>query len=186
MEASLRNQFLIAMPSLVDPTFAHTVTYLCEHNEHGALGIVINQPLDLSLGDLLRHLELECDDRFGSRPVMSGGPVQGDRGFVLHVSDAEAGFSSTLAISDAVSLTTSRDVLEAIAGGYGPARCLVALGYAGWGPGQLEEEMAANAWLTTDADTEILFELPFEDRAHAAAARLGIDLNLIASEYGNA
>ena len=186
MFQSLRDQFLIAMPGLAGSSFSNTITYLCEHNEQGALGIVINQPLQMSIDDLLQHLDIEATGPSGSWPVMSGGPVQTDRGFVLHEPPDGDQWASSLQVSEDVWLTTSRDIIEAIAASTGPRRALVALGYAGWAPGQLDREMSANAWLTSSSDAEILFEMPFEDRAQAAAAQLGIDLNLIATEFGNA
>jgi len=186
MFESLRNQFLIAMPSLSDPNFSHTVTYICEHNEQGALGIVINQPLAMTYAELFAHLDIEDQCSNGPNQLLLGGPVQPDRGFVLHTFSSSQQWASSLPISDSVCLTTSRDILEAIAKGAGPKQVLIALGYAGWAPGQLASELAANAWPTSDADTVVLFELPFEERAEAAAASLGVDLNLIATEFGNA
>ena len=186
MFSSLRNQFLIAMPSLAGSGFSNTVTYLCEHNEQGALGIVINQPLGLCMRDLFQHLEINVEGLAAEKPVLAGGPVQTDRGFVLHDYQEDVEWASSLQVSQDVWLTTSRDIIEAIAAGTGPKRCLVALGYAGWAPGQLDSEISANAWLTSDADTEIIFNTPFADRAQAAAAKLGFDLNLIVAEFGNA
>ena len=181
----LTDHFLIAMPAMGDPNFDRTVTYICEHNEDGALGLVINRPMDLTLGEIFSQMSLECDDQaISSLPVLQGGPVHVERGFVIHGSERE--WTSTLAVSDAVSVTTSRDVLEAMAAGDGPERALVAIGYAGWGAGQLEAEMAANAWLTVPANTEILFDIPFEKRWRAAAALIGIDLDLLSTEAGHA
>ncbi|MGD8977004.1 MAG: YqgE/AlgH family protein [Gammaproteobacteria bacterium] len=181
----LTDHFLIAMPTMGDPNFDRTVTFICEHNEDGALGLVINRPMDLALGEIFSQMSLECDDQAISvLPVLQGGPVQVERGFVIHGSERE--WNSTLAVSEAVSVTTSRDVLEAMAAGDGPERALVAIGYAGWGAGQLEAEMAANAWLTVPANTEILFDIPFEKRWRAAAALIGIDLDLLSTEAGHA
>lgn len=181
----LTNQFLIAMPAMGDPNFDRTVTFICEHNEDGALGLVINRPMDLALGDIFSQMSLESDDQaIKALPVLQGGPVQVERGFVIHGSGHE--WSSTLAVSDAVSVTTSRDVLEAMAAGHGPEKALVAIGYAGWGAGQLEAEMAANAWLTVPANMEILFDMPFDKRWRAAAALIGIDLDLLSTEAGHA
>jgi len=181
----LTDHFLIAMPAMGDPNFDRTVTFICEHNEDGALGLVVNRPMDLALGEIFSQMSLECDDQATSTlPVLQGGPVQVERGFVIHGSEGE--WNSTLAVSDAVSVTTSRDVLEAMAAGDGPEPALVAIGYAGWGAGQLEAEMAANAWLTVPANTEILFDIPFEKRWRAAAALIGIDLDLLSTEAGHA
>ncbi len=182
----LANQFLIAMPSLADPNFARTVTYICEHDANGALGIVINRPLDLSLGQLLDHLEIDgpTEERVRSSAVFAGGPVQPEQGFVLHT--APSAWEATLSITDTLSLTTSRDVLVAMANARGPGRWLVALGYAGWGPGQLEQEMAENAWLSGPADADVLFDLPVERRWQAAAGLLGVDMRLLSGDAGHA
>lgn len=180
----LANHFLIAMPSLREGIFAQSLTYLCDHGADGALGLVINHPLDLSLDDLLDHVGLQ-EHADCPEAVYAGGPVHTDRGFVLHRRD-QRNWDSSLPIGDELALTTSLDVLRAIAQGEGPAPRLVALGYAGWGPGQLEDELAANAWLTLPAVSDILFELPPEQRLRAAAARLGVDLNLMAPGAGHA
>lgn len=182
---SLSNHFLIAMPALSDPNFHHTTTLICEHNEEGALGLVINRPTELSLGDILEHMEIGImREGISSQPVFMGGPVQNDRGFVLHepVGDWEA----TLRISERTGITSSRDILEAIARGEGPEKSFITLGYAGWGAGQLEEELAANAWLSGPADTAIVFETPYDQRWEAAAALIGVDLRLISGETGHA
>jgi putative transcriptional regulator len=181
----LSNHFLIAMPALSDPNFHHTATLICEHNEEGALGLVINRPTELLLGDILEHMKIDSThDNVAGQPVYMGGPVQNDRGFVLHepVGDWEA----TLRISDQTGITSSRDILEAIARGEGPERSFITLGYAGWGAGQLEEELAANAWLSGPADTAIVFETPYDRRWEAAAALIGVDLTLISGEAGHA
>lgn len=181
----LTNHFLIAMPSLQDPNFARTVTYICEHNDEGAMGIVINRPLDLHLGDVLSHMDIQArGQQVAQLPVVLGGPVQRERGFVLHQPATD--WDATLRITDAIGVTTSRDILAAIADGKGPEQVLVALGYAGWAPGQLEQEMADNAWLSGPADAEILFDLPYQARWEAAAALLGIDLNNLSDEIGHA
>jgi len=181
----LTNQFLIAMPTLADPNFFQTVTYISEHNANGALGLVINRPLQLSLGQLLAHLDIVPDYVKGADlPVYHGGPVQPEQGFVIHNPLGQWG--ATLRITDQIGITTSRDILQALAQGEGPARLLVTLGYAGWGPGQLEQELAENAWLSAPADFHILFDLPSEQRWTAAAALLGIDLNLISTHVGHA
>lgn len=185
MSTDLTNHFLIAMPQLADPNFFHTVTYICEHNQEGALGIVINRPLDLKLGEILDHMDIETgSETVTERVVYMGGPVQQERGFVLHRPATQ--WDSTLLITEAIGLTTSRDVLTAMARGEGPVESLVALGYAGWGAGQLEEELAANAWLSGPADERILFHTPVEKRWEEAAALLGVDLNLLSGEAGHA
>ena len=182
---SLANHFLIAMPGLQDPNFSRTVTYLCEHTEQGAMGIVINRPMELRLGEVLEQLDITSGDRSVlDSLVYLGGPVQPDRGFVLHSEDG--GFDSTLEITPSIRVTTSRDVLEAIAGGQGPENTLVALGYAGLGGGQLEDEMSANAWLSGPADEDIIFNRPPEERWLAAAQLLGVDMNLLSAEAGHA
>jgi len=182
---SLTNHFLIAMPGLQDPNFSRTVTYVCEHTEQGAMGIVINRPMDIRLGEVLSQLEIESQDpAVLDTFVYLGGPVQTERGFVLH--SAGQSFESTLCVTPEICVTTSRDVLEAIADGRGPARKLIALGYAGWGGRQLEDEMSANAWLSGPADEEIIFRLPADARWQAAANLLGVDLNLLSGEAGHA
>jgi len=185
MPESLANHFLIAMPGLADPNFFHTVTYLCEHNEDGAMGIVINRPLDMRLGDVLAHIGLDASDPFApDLPVFQGGPVQAERGFIIHqpLGDWEA----TLPVTGDIGVTASQDILAAIAAGRGPRHTLIALGYAGWGPGQLEQEMADNAWLSGPADPRIIFDTPVERRWEAAAGLLGVDLNLLSGDAGHA
>ncbi|HHI76455.1 MAG TPA: YqgE/AlgH family protein [Gammaproteobacteria bacterium] len=183
---NLTNHLLIAMPSLADPNFSHTVTYLCEHNENGAMGIVINRPIDIKVGEVLEQMQIPvgADAPVAQLPVFLGGPVEEQRGFVLHSSDSR--WESTLRINDQVSVTTSRDILEAMARGEGPAHALVALGYAGWGPGQLEQEILDNSWLSAPADQAILFELPPAKRWEAAAKLLGVDLDLLSTDAGHA
>jgi putative transcriptional regulator len=181
----LTNQFLIAMPAMDDPNFAQTVTLVCEHSERGALGIVINRPLEMSLGDVFTQLGLDASQsRLTAQHVMHGGPVQTDRGFVLHTPGPV--WESTLAVSERLHLTTSRDILDALAAGEGPASAVIALGYAGWDAGQLEAEMARNAWLTVDANDRLLFATPVEERWQAAARLLGIDLISLSSDAGHA
>ncbi len=182
----LSGQFLIAMPSLRDPNFAHSVTYICEHNEDGALGLVINRPTTVTLGELLEHMgqsEIAIPE-VRSIPIQFGGPVQTDRGFVLH--SPCGSWEATLSITQDIALSTSRDILLAMARGVGPDRAMIALGYAGWGAGQLEQEMAANAWLSGPADIDILFDLPMDRRWEAAAASLGIELGLLSGDVGHA
>lgn len=182
--SDLSNHFLIAMPGLEDANFYRTVTYICEHNAQGAMGIVINRPLDISLGDILEQMEITASPDTSKQAVFSGGPVQTERGFVLHSPDGD--WESTLKVTPEISITTSRDILEAIADNKGPEQSLVALGYAGWGEGQLEEEMSANAWLSGPADSQIIFDLPSEERWQAAAQILGVDMNLMSGDAGHA
>ena len=185
-QISLRNHFLVAMPGLHDPNFAHSVSYLCDHTSEGAMGIVINRPLDLSWHDIFDHLDIDdSHTRIGAESVLAGGPVQVDRGFVLHRPSHHEWESSLVVTSDIV-LTTSLDIITALAAGEGPESSLMALGYAGWGAGQLEIELAANAWLAVPADPQILFELPYDQRAAAAARKLGVDLSLLSAEAGHA
>ena len=161
------------------------MTYICEHGEHGAMGIVLNRPTDLRLTDVLKHMEIDGGlGAAGEQIVFLGGPVEEERGFVLHT--ASSRWDSTLAITGEISITTSRDILEAMARGDGPERTLVALGYAGWGAGQLEREMQENAWLSGPADRSILFDLPADERWEAAARLLGVDVNLLSSQPGHA
>ena len=184
-DTNLTNHFLIAMPRLEDPNFFHTVTYICEHSSDGAMGIVINRPMELHLADIFEQLEIPVStDRVAEQPVYIGGPVQSDRGFVLHDSATE--WASTLKITSEISVTTSLDILEAIAAGKGPEQNLVALGYAGWGAGQLENEMAQNAWLNGPAQSNIIFERASKERWQAAADLLGVDLNLLSGDAGHA
>ncbi len=180
----LTNQFLMAMPGMVSGPFAGALVYVCEHSGKGALGLVINRPTDLTLGSLLEKIDLNLEIQAGmDAPVYFGGPVQTDRGFVLHQPAGK--YASSLPLAG-MALTTSRDVLEAVAGGTGPDRLLVALGYSGWGAGQLEDELAQNAWLTVEADQGIMFETPAEDRYPAAMRLLGIDPLMLASDAGHA
>jgi putative transcriptional regulator len=181
----LTQHFLIAMPAMVDPHFARTLTLVCEHNENGALGIVVNRPTDMNLQGLLEQVKILPDrDNFKGVPVHFGGPVQVDRGFVLH-SPAGA-WQSTLTIGSTMGLTTSKDILEAVARGNGPEQILVTLGYAGWAPGQLEHELAQNAWLTVAARNDILFDLPAEERLPAAMQLLGVDYANLSDVAGHA
>ncbi len=182
---SLANTLLVAMPGLQDPNFARTVTFICEHGDEGAMGIVINRPTDLTLGDVFKHMEIEESvGESAGLPVYQGGPVQTERGFVLHRPVGE--WDSMLQIGDELGVTTSRDILTALAAGNGPRDVLVALGYAGWGPGQLERELAQNAWLNCPADARILFELPHAARWEAAAALIGVDLARLSNDAGHA
>ena len=181
----LSGNLLVAVPVLQDPNFDHTVTYLCLHNEEGAFGLVINRPLDgMVLGDLLSSLRLSAPEEVKSRSVYYGGPVQPESGFVLHKPIGH--WSSTLKVSGEIGVTTSKDILEAIAAGEGPEKFLVMLGYAGWGAGQLEREIVGGAWLVAPADEALLFDLPAEAKWRAAADRLGVDLDLMISPQGEA
>ena len=182
---SLKDHFLLAMPGLNGGLFSGSITYICEHGEAGAMGIVINQPLDLTLVEIFDHLEITTGPNFEDEPVLAGGPVQIDHGFVLHPK-GEKRWDSSLTVTEDVQLTTSQDVLKAIARGTGPAKFVVALGYAGWSAGQLEEEIAGNSWLTVPADRHIIFDTPMEQRVATAAAGLGVDMNLIATQAGHA
>lgn len=183
---SLQNQFLVAMPGMSDPTFAHTVTYICEHTDEGAMGLIVNMPLNLSLADIYHQLDLTTSDTSSEVPVLAGGPVNVERGFILHPSRKEDNWLSTIHVSDTISLTASRDILAAMAEGRGPEHFLIALGYAGWDSRQLEREIADNAWLTVPGDQQILFHTPCEQRWQAAARSIGVDLNLISHTAGHA
>jgi len=179
------DHFLIAMPGMVDPNFAHTLTYVCEHSAEGALGIVVNKPIDMTLSALLEQIDVTlADAQWGESSVHFGGPVQVDRGFVLH--RPLGNWQSTLAVSDDIGLTTSKDVLQALGRGEGPRDVFVSLGYAGWSAGQLEQEIAQNAWLTVAADPEVLFDTPAEDRLPAAMRLLGIDFSRLSEDVGHA
>ncbi len=186
---NLTNQFLIAMPGMADEMFAGSVVYLCEHNERGALGLVINKPIDITLKNLFERVDLSLDrPELADAPVYFGGPVQTERGFVLHdhlASDA-SGYSSTLSVPDGLDMTTSRDVLEALSQGSGPRRVLITLGYSGWGAGQLEDELSRNGWLNVQADPGIIFDTPVELRYNRAMSLLGIDPSMLSQEAGHA
>ncbi|WPP00218.1 YqgE/AlgH family protein [Pseudomonas sp. HR96] len=181
----LKHQFLIAMPHMADPNFAQTLTYIVEHSAHGAMGLVVNRPQELNLADILEQLRPDIDPPLACHgvPIYIGGPVQTDRGFVLHPSGPT--FQATVELGG-LALSTSQDVLFAIADGVGPQKSLITLGYAGWEAGQLEAELADNAWLTCPFDPDILFAMTSEQRLGAAAARLGVDLNLLTSQAGHA
>jgi putative transcriptional regulator len=176
---------LIAMPTMMDPNFHQTVTYICEHSDQGTLGIVINRPLDIDLSEIFEQLSLQqADAGSATSPILRGGPVQMEHGFVIH--DSTEKWETTAAVTDSINVTTSRDILSAMAAGHGPQRAVVALGYAGWGAGQLEAEIAANAWLNAPASNDILFNTPFEERWQRAAELLGVDLMTISTEAGHA
>ena len=205
---SLENQFLIAMPSLNDDYFNKTVTYICEHNDEGAMGLIINMPVNITLHDLLKQIEendneqadednTEIEQQGNSageenislhysleQLVLSGGPISQNRGFVLH--RTQAGWKSSLALSDDIMITTSKDILLALGTESAPEQFMVTLGYAGWGPGQLETELQSNSWLTIDADSDILFNTPIEQRWKKATEKLGIDIAHLSSDIGHA
>ena len=195
MSANLTKQLLIAMPSMEDPNFSRTVTIICEHNQDGAMGIIVNQPTTLFVDELLSNLDenktatkdaqdTSANNTKRNEPVYAGGPVQIDRGFILHDSDKQ--WESTHIIGNDLSLTTSEDILIAIARGKGPEHFLISLGYAGWGTGQLEQEISANAWLTVPYEADIIFDTPIDQRWQSAATKIGIDLHLISNQAGHA
>lgn len=184
-EPRLSNHFLIAMPSLEDGIFSQSVTYICEHDENGALGITINRPSEISLAEILSQLQIDTSSEHTlNQTVLNGGPVQIDRGFILHT--PVGNWDSSLKVTDNIAVTTSQDVIQAIASNKGPTRSLIALGYSGWGPGQLEHELSENSWLSCPATEEILFDIPIEKRWRTAALLLGIDLQLLSSQTGHA
>lgn len=186
---NLTNQFLIAMPGMADDTFAGAVVYLCEHTDKGALGLVINKPIDIKLKNLFEKVELTLErEDLADEPVYFGGPVQTERGFVLHEKLSDTGsYSSSLQIAGGeLEMTTSKDVLEALSNGVGPRKVLVTLGYAGWGAGQLEDEIGRNGWLTVGAAPEVIFDTPVEQRYDRALQLLGIDPRMLSQEAGHA
>jgi putative transcriptional regulator len=179
---SLKHHFLVASPWLADPRFRGSVIYLCEHSDDGALGLVINYPLGIHLGEILEQLDMRGGEL--DLPVFSGGPVEQERGFVLHPPGTH--WQNTAQVTDSVMLTTSRDILAGIGQGDGPERFLVALGYSGWSDGQLEDELGSNAWLTCPASTDILFNTPWNERYQAVLQLMGIDLNQLSETVGHA
>jgi len=185
MVSYFKNHFLVAMPGLDDPGFENTVTYICEHHQGGAMGIIINQPITITVGDLFSQLKLDISELpLGKQPLHYGGPVQKERGFVLHSCGKQ--WETTLPVSDDVCITGSKDIFTDMAADDGPEHSLIALGYAGWDAGQLEAEVADNRWLTVPGDPAILFETDHNDQWLAAARKLGIDLNLMGGQSGNA
>ena len=179
------HHFLIAMPSLGESVFGKTVTYVCEHNDQGALGIVVNRPLELKLEALFEQVDIKLNiDRLKTAPVYFGGPVQTDRGFVLHRPLGE--WSSTLKVTGDIGLTTSKDILQAVSIGDGPVNMIMSLGYAGWSAGQLEAEIAQNAWLTVEADPAVMFDLPVEARLEAAMGLIGANFANLMDVAGHA
>ncbi len=182
---NLTDHFLIAMPGLTDPNFYRTVTYVCAHNEEGAMGIIINRPMNVGLGEVLSQMNLvPADPDINDIIIYHGGPVQQDRGFVIHTPASQ--WDSTIDVGNRFGLATSRDILEAISRGEGPGRSLVALGYAGWGAGQLESEMLENAWLCGPADASIMFDVACENRWQEAVSLLGVDIDNLSHEAGHA
>jgi putative transcriptional regulator len=183
--AYLTNQLLIAMPAMGDPNFSQTVTLVCDHTPRGALGLIVNRPLPMRMAEIFEQLEIELPGgHWVEQQVLRGGPMQTDRGFVVHRAEGE--WDSTLRVSDSLHVTTSRDILAAMARGEGPSEAVVALGYAGWDGGQLEQEIRANAWLSAPVDSGIIFDVPFESRWQAAGRLLGVDLSRISFLSGNA
>lgn len=181
----LSNHFLVAMPGMLDPNFSHAVIYICEHSEEGAMGLIINHPLDIPISQIFDQFDIEHAAQTGDDSLLSGGPVQVDRGFVLH-RPSDRQWESTLPISNDISLTASSDIISDIANKEGPNDLIITLGYTGWGPGQLEQELADNAWLTVPGDADIVFDVPFHQRASAAAAKIGIDFDLLSTDVGHA
>jgi len=181
----LTNQLLIAMPYMGDPNFSQTVALICDHTSRGALGLILNKPLPMRMGEIFEQMEIQLGTgALRERQVLRGGPMQTDRGFVVHRAFGE--WDSTLKVSDALHVTTSRDILAAMAEGRGPEEAVIALGYAGWDGGQLEDEIRANVWLSAPVDLGLIFDLPFESRWHASARLLGVELSRISPVGGNA
>jgi len=191
---NLTNHFLIAMPGLDDAIFSKSVVYVCEHTPRGALGLVINKPADIKMAALFGKVDLPLKRQdLSDKPVLQGGPVQTERGFVLHeplvpASDApdQTLYASTMSIPGGLEMTTSKDVLEALSTGFGPRRVLVTLGYSAWGEGQLETELSENSWLTVDADQSVIFDTPVEQRYDKALSLLGLQSWMISSQVGHA
>ena len=191
---NLTNHFLIAMPGLEDASFSRSVVYVCEHSERGALGLVINKPSDINLQVLFDKVELPLGRKdLMLAPVFQGGPVQVDRGFVLHEpffvpseKPKESVYASTMSIPGGLEMTTSKDVLEALSTGAGPRKVLVSLGYSAWGEGQLESELGENSWLTVDADIAVIFDTPVEQRYERALGLLGLQLWMLSPQAGHA
>jgi putative transcriptional regulator len=185
LQTDLTNQFLISMPNLKDPNFEKSVTYICAHNEEGAMGIVINKPLNINLGEIFEQMDITTDvPDANNQKVFHGGPVHTDRGFILHHASKE--WASSIVVSDELCVTTSKDILEAIANGNGPDESLIALGYAGWSGGQLEQELMDNAWLNGPANLEIIFNTSSENCWQSAANSMGVDIDKLSSEIGHA
>ncbi|MGH8037463.1 MAG: YqgE/AlgH family protein [Stenotrophomonas sp.] len=184
LSTSLAHHLLVALPSLTDPTFARSVALVCQHDASGAMGVLVNQPSEYTLGDVLAQMEIQADDpELRGQIVLNGGPVHPERGFVIH--DDARSWESSMQVGEGVFLTTSRDILEAMARGEGPRNALVTLGCAGWSEGQLENEIAENSWLTVPADADLLFATPLEQRWQGAASRIGVDLFRLTDYSGN-
>ncbi len=189
---NLTNHFIIAMPGLVDPMFEKSVSFICQHTAKGAMGLTINRPIEVSFAELLKQLDIpvtngSLSERFANTNVYLGGPVDTEHGFVLHSNENHSdAWGQSLEISDKLSLSSSKDILKAIANGEGPDNFLVTLGYAGWSEGQIEREMQENSWLNVPTDNDILFNTPFEQRWESAARKLGIDIHLISADIGHA
>ena len=191
---NLTNHFLIAMPGMEEETFSRSVIYVCEHSERGALGLIINKPGDISLADLFERVDLPLErPELGGQPVFHGGPLQTERGFVLHepivaegLKPDESIYASTLTVPGGLEMTTSKDVLEALSSGGGPRRVLVTLGYSSWGEGQLESEIAGNSWLTVDADADVIFDAPVDQRYDRALGLLGLQAWMLSPDVGHA
>ncbi len=187
---NLTGQFLIAMPAMQDPYFAKTVTFICTHNQDGAMGVVLNRPLEFTVDYLFEQINIACDHaNIKDKPVYFGGPVQHERGFVLHASGPE--YNSTIAINEAVSLTTSKDILESAAVNEGPSKIMIALGYAGWTAGQLEQEVSNNTWLSvkpsnTQQLNDLIFDIPYNEKLEVAMALLGVDFATLSEVAGHA
>lgn len=181
----LNNQFLIAMPNLADSNFSHAVSYLCQHSEEGALAIVVNKPAGMTLGNILEQMGISASsEKIKDTPVFMGGPVQQERGFIIHSNDSKT-WNSSISTSSVTTLTSSRDILEAIAENKGPDQYLVALGYAGWGAGQLEKEINNNSWLTVPCTENILYTTPVEQRWNTAGNQIGIDIDQLTIDPGH-
>ncbi len=181
--SNFKHHFLLAMPQLDDPWFSHCVCYICDHDEHGTMGLVINKPLDMELQEILSELDIDASNA-PKLPILQGGPVSPEQGFVLYKGDESN--MQDIKIAGNVHLTTSKDILQSIADGSGPEDIIVCLGYAGWEAGQLEAEIAANSWLTIPADDELLFNTPLQELAQSAAKKLGVDLKLMTGQSGHA
>lgn len=184
--SNLKDNFLISMPSLGESQYKNTIIYLCHQGEYGSMGIVLNHEYDMDLKTMFSHLNIPCDDHTPNQKIYHGGPVQNDRGFILHPYQAEDSWLSSYQVSDELSLTSSLDILELISTGRGPSSVFMALGYIGWGPGELEQEIIDNLWLSCPANLDIIFNVPAAEKMQAAASQLGVDLELLSNHSGNA